>query len=188
VKDALLLFIGALLAAGGGWLADMRSYRHSEYIAKLDRVDKLRDQQRQAVADVVATGLRFAVTAGSIDTLIIANLLPPVDLANSQHMADHAVSNQDFSRAQALARLVLVDAPRTAAILDKVQNILKEWQKAREKAWGQGIPEKLLHGQLAGPLLDCQDTFDEALKELLTVAGQELVAGALYAAELPASR
>jgi len=186
VKELSLLVIGAVLSIAGGYVADLRAARRDDAAARRARTAALREQQRQAVADLVAVTLLYAQTAGAINIIQMMNAHPdPVEFVNSPQVSAHAPNNQALVRAMALARLILVDAPRTVGVLDKLQNIIDAWAEARGKVISSArTSPSPIPIELAGPLLRCEASLERALQELLTVAGQELVASSLYGRDL----
>lgn len=121
VRDVLLLLLGGPLTLVGGYLSDLRADRRESKRVALERTERIREKQRDAVSDVLAVSARFMRTASVVGLSVLANHRKRTDFTDQSIVDEHGTHGRELDRAVAVARLLVADAPKTREALDLVE-------------------------------------------------------------------
>ena len=176
MRDVLLLLLGGALTLLGGYLSDRRTDHRERQRLETERTERIRDKQRDAIAEVLAVSAQFQRTVGVIGIAILANQRKGADFTDQPFVDEHGVHSRELDRAVAVARLLIADAPKTKKALELVE-------AARNKlteAWGEALTSdssrRPLPMELAKPIVQGEGVLEKAFGRLTEAATSELVA------------
>ena len=117
----------ALLAGGFALLGVWLNQRNTAEQRRLDRLEDRRVEQREALAEVLATGREFKVSLDAV-TLVAMVGTSDVAFANSSAVERHGPLMRAHGRALLTARLVLRD-PLVLAYVTRMSELMEEIPK-----------------------------------------------------------
>jgi hypothetical protein len=176
VRDALLLLLGGGLTLLGGYLSDQRTDRRENQRLEADRVERIRDKQRDAVVDVLSVSAQFLRTVTLIGRSLLANQKKGTDFTDQPFVDEHGVHGREMDRAVAVAQLLISDAPKTKEALQIVEAARKNLDEAWGKALTSTSTQQPLPMDLAGPIIQGEAVLEKAFERLKEAATSELVA------------
>ena len=176
MRDVLLLLLGGGLTLLGGYLSDRRTEVREQHRVDIDRHERIRDKQRDAIADLLAVAAHFQRTVSVIGISLLANAMKGTDFTDQPFVDEHGVHGRELDRAVSVARLMIADAPKTREALVVVEAARKNLTEAWGKALTSNATRQPLPMDLAGPVIQGEAVLEKAFERLTEAATEELVA------------
>ncbi|ADB74229.1 hypothetical protein [Geodermatophilus obscurus] len=166
--------VTAVLAGGFALLGVRLNQRHAAEQRRLDRHEDRRVEQREALAEVLATGREYKA---SLDAVILRAMVAvdAVAFGNSPAVDGHGPLDRAHSRALLTARLVLRDPPVLAYVTrmsELMEEIPKQLPPILNSAKANG---KRADVEAAGPALQRAAGYGKALDMLERITRERVV-------------
>lgn len=157
-------------------MSDRRAEVREQHRVDIDRHERIRDNQREAIADLLAVAAHFQRTVSVIGISLLANAKKGTEFTDQPFVDEHGVHGRELDRAVSVARLMTADAPKTREALVVVEAARSNLTEAWGNALSSNTTRQALPMDLAGPVIQGEAVLEKAFERLTESATGELVA------------